>query len=97
MLFLQLTPSCDIEQALGPLGSLFLASKRLPLGQRTSKTPSSSSIQSDVGRQEFCKLDINRYMLIFVIIMSINSICWMMIRARNAVFTGSDHSCGSRS
>lgn len=75
---------------------LFLTSKIHPLGQIISKFPSSSGIRfGDVRRQEFCELEICRYMLIYVITVSVNSICWIMIRAQNAVFTLSDHSCRS--
>ena len=79
------------------LRGLFLTFKRHPFGQITSKFPSSSGIRfNDVGRQEFCELEIHRYRLIYVITVSVNSICWIMIRARKAVFTHSDHSCRSR-
>lgn len=75
----------------------FLTYKMHALGQITSKFPCSSGIQfGDVRRQEFCELEIYRYMLLFVITMSVNSTCWIMIRAQNAVFTHSHHSCRSR-
>lgn len=45
---------------------------------------------------KFCELEIHRYMLIYVIPVSVNSICWVMIRVEKAVFTHSDHSCRSR-
>lgn len=96
MLFLLLIPACDIEQDTA-LWGLFLTYEMCSLGQITSKFPFSSGIRvGDVRRQEFCELEIDRYKLIYVITMSVNSICWIMIRAQNATFTHSDRGCRSR-
>lgn len=96
MLFLLLIPSCDIEQDTA-LGGLFLTYKVCSLGQITSKFPFSAGIRvGDVRRQEFCKLEIHRYKLMYVITMSVNSICWIMIRAQNTTFAHSDRGCRSR-
>lgn len=96
MLFLMLIPSCDIEQDTAHWG-LFLTCRMCSLGQITSEFPFSFGIRvADVRRQEFCEPEIYRYELIYVITVSVNSICWIMIRTHNAVFTHSDHSCGRR-
>lgn len=78
------------------LRGLFLTFKRHPLGQITLCSLPALAFDS-VMLKTVCELEMMQiHVLIYVIPVSVNSICWVMIRAEQAVFTHSDHSCRSR-